>query len=181
VPDPPAETVTTLYQRWHVHHSYPHLATLHLWARQPGVRTIVELGVDCGHSTAALLDAGRDNGAEVWSVDNNNDVPGKVPALYHDLGNWHLLLADSHSQTCQDWLPQEIDLLYIDSNHTYDHCSGELKLYGPRVREGGVILGHDTDTQCVADAFTDWCHENGLTWRDTPGPGNWHGMAVIEV
>lgn len=36
-----------------------------------------------------------------------------------------------------------LDVVYLDSNHTYEHVKKELEAWAPKVREGGAIAGHD--------------------------------------
>lgn len=44
-------------------------------------------------------------------------------------------------------LPQEIDLLYIDTSHEYQPTLDEIATYAPRLAPGGFILLHDTISQ----------------------------------
>jgi hypothetical protein len=36
-----------------------------------------------------------------------------------------------------------IDFLFIDTDHSYEHVSKELKAWYPKVKKGGIIAGHD--------------------------------------
>ena len=61
----------------------------------------------------------------------------------------------------------------------------ELRAYVPKVRPGGVVLMHDTDTPGtdiawpdVPRALDDFCEEAGLSWLNHRG---WNGLGVIEV
>jgi len=40
-------------------------------------------------------------------------------------------------------LPQKLDFVYIDSNHQYEYIWSELRDYYARVKEGGILGGHD--------------------------------------
>ncbi len=37
----------------------------------------------------------------------------------------------------------EYDFIYIDANHSYEGCKQDLELYLPKLRDGGMIGGHD--------------------------------------
>lgn len=37
----------------------------------------------------------------------------------------------------------EFGLVYVDANHTYEHCKADIINYWPKVRVGGVMAGHD--------------------------------------
>lgn len=148
-------------------------------------KTVIELGVRSGNSTSAFLAAAK----EVWSVDIN--VP-RVPEEWLDLRYWNFLQSDDLSDECAAWLPAETDVLFIDSDHTYEHALAELEKYGPRVRPGGVILLHDTQyekqggldidtgrpTGPVAKAATAYCKRKNLTWENRPGS---YGLGVIRI
>jgi len=38
----------------------------------------------------------------------------------------------------------DIDLLFIDGDHSYEACLADWRAYGPLVRKGGVVAFHDT-------------------------------------
>ena len=47
------------------------------------------------------------------------------------------------------WLFRDktFDFVYIDANHSYKHVLEDINCWYPKVKEGGVIGGHDFDTQ----------------------------------
>jgi len=36
-----------------------------------------------------------------------------------------------------------LDWLFIDANHTYECAKEDIALWSPKVREGGIVMGHD--------------------------------------
>ena len=42
-----------------------------------------------------------------------------------------------------DDVPDNLDFVYIDGNHTYEFVKSDIELYYPKLRKGGVIGGHD--------------------------------------
>ena len=54
---------------------------------------------------------------------------------------------DSHSRAVQDlvkkMLPNGVDFLFIDGDHTLEGCNADYNMYAPMVRPGGVIGFHD--------------------------------------
>jgi cephalosporin hydroxylase len=85
--------------------------------------------------------------------------------------------------------PAEVDVLFIDTSHTYEQTLAELHTYVSRVRAGGVVMCHDTEVEGpagvgastpfpVARALDTFCEETGLTWVNQPGS---HGLGVIQV
>lgn len=104
---------------------------------------VFEIGVRGGVSTAALLMGVAEHGGHVWSLD-----VGDCGALYRGDPNWTFILGHSVSDSARilTTLPRPLDVLFIDSEHSYKLTGDELHLYGPLVRRaGGLILMHDTD------------------------------------
>jgi cephalosporin hydroxylase len=60
----------------------------------------------------------------------------------------HLLRANSHTDTTVRAVKEilngaQLDLLFIDGDHTYDGVKEDFVLYSPLVRDGGLIAFHD--------------------------------------
>jgi len=82
-----------------------------------------------------------------------------------------------------EWNGGEIDLLYLDSHHSYEHVYSELKAWIPHLSDKGVVLGHDVNplywhdmykTGGVDRAFREFSAENGwvyLRLMHKPGLG----------
>jgi predicted O-methyltransferase YrrM len=48
------------------------------------------------------------------------------------------------SSNCVDMFDNEsIDFIYIDGNHQYEFVKKDLINYVPKIKEGGIIAGHD--------------------------------------
>ena len=109
---------------------------------------ICELGCRTGNSTIALLAGAAVTGGHVWSVD-----PGlvTVPGWWQVSGLWSLLAADDMSDEAAEWVPAELDILFTDTSHTYEHTLAELRRYVPRVRPGGTVLVHDPELTRTGD------------------------------
>jgi glycosyltransferase involved in cell wall biosynthesis len=131
-----------------------HLPTLKAHARG----TVLELGSREGASTSALLEGVSTNGGQVWSVDID---PECVEAWYGH-PRWHFVAGDSTSPKviaalAAAGMPDRIDLLFIDTEHTHVQVSRELGCWLPRLAPDGVVLVHDTESfpevmQAVRDA-----------------------------
>ncbi len=52
-------------------------------------------------------------------------------------------------------IPNELDFVYIDGDHSYEAVSKDITLYYPKVRKGGVIGGHDIKNLAVYNAVMD--------------------------
>jgi len=49
------------------------------------------------------------------------------------------------SEDAVDFVPNDLDMVYIDGNHAYDYVKKDIELYYPKVKIGGIIGGHDID------------------------------------
>jgi len=61
------------------------------------------------------------------------------------------------------------DFVFIDADHSYEGCKRDIVLWGPKVREGGLLMGHDANLESVAKAVKDCCtkihiHPGNLCW-----------------
>jgi len=150
-----------------------------------GNAQIIELGVRSGNSTAAFLAAVEMFGGHVWSVDIK---PPKVPPQWWQSSLWSDVVGSDLDVV--DMLPDNVDIVFIDTSHHYRHTLDELRLYAPKVKPGGRILLHDTElerpddqpygepTFPVACALREWAAVQGITVEWVPGC-NGLGVAYI--
>jgi|tagenome__1003787_1003787.scaffolds.fasta_scaffold20836210_2 predicted O-methyltransferase YrrM len=112
-------------------------------------RAICEIGTSAGGTLYLLTRVAADD-ALVVSVDL--DTPPHLAAARRHLaraGQKIISLAgDSHSEEMRDRVREalagrELDVLFIDGDHSYDGVARDWELYSPLVREGGVIGLHD--------------------------------------
>lgn len=101
---------------------------------------ILELGTRTGTSTQAFVDAANILNAKVVSVDIDPTVIHLVPERVRSNSHWKFVNKDS-----LEFVPERnIDVLFIDTSHTYIRTLEELRRYAPGVTRNGVILLHDT-------------------------------------
>ena len=48
-----------------------------------------------------------------------------------------------NSDKSADDVPDNLDFVFIDGNHDYDYVKNDLEIWSPKVRSGGIVLGHD--------------------------------------
>lgn len=164
-----------------------HLPTLHeAVAARPGAR-VLELGVRWGTSTACLLAAAEEVDGHVWSVDIAQPA---VPDWWAGTGRWTLTVGDDLDPAVAAAQPAEVDVLFLDTSHVYEHTLAELAEYVPRVVPGGAVLCHDTELKRpdaapadgppfpVARALDEYCAAHGLAWENWAGS---YGLGVIRI
>jgi len=151
---------------------HEHLQTLHMLTVELNLKNILELGTRTGESTIALLLAAKEIGGKVTSVDIDPCEPAKQNVKNLDLESFWTFI--QHDDLKLNW-NEEIDHLFIDTSHTYDHTVLEFKKFEPLVKKGGLITLHDI-VSCppVLDAINDYIsnrkdlrfykffHNNGL-------------------
>ena len=122
-----------------------YLPFLHEQARsRPGVR-VLELGTRKGNSTLAFLAGAVESGGHVWSCDIDDvrrDPDGIGP--FGAVAPVDVHPRRRHGPGRAGALPAEVDVLFIDTSHEYEHTLAECRAYVPRVAPGGIALFHDT-------------------------------------
>lgn len=61
-------------------------------------------------------------------------------------------------------IPNDLDFIYIDSNHEYESVKKEIDLYYPKIKQGGIIGGHDfwASEMGVCKAVLEFTEEHNL-------------------
>lgn len=134
-----------------IHHHLPFLNEL---ARGK----VMEIGVRQGASTAALLAGIEEHGGHLWSVDKD-DRP-----VFPGHPEWTFIQAHSvkDSAKIKVIIPQTLDLLLIDGDHSYEAVSSDLENYGDRAK---VIALHDAEEHGVLTAISDYCFRYELDFK----------------
>lgn len=76
--------------------------------------------------------------------------------------NTKLIVMDSlaAAKTFQD---QSLDLVFIDADHSYEGVKADIHAWAPKVRQGGILAGHDYDQPDfpgVKKAVDEFCNPN---------------------
>jgi 23S rRNA U2552 (ribose-2'-O)-methylase RlmE/FtsJ len=91
----------------------------------------LEIGVDKGKSLSVARMVAK-KGVRVYGVDlrDNPQVPDTVFI---------------HGDSTKVAFAGEIDVLFIDGDHSYEGCKADIDAWYPNMAEGGVMLFHDCD------------------------------------
>lgn len=126
----------------------------------PPSSVVVNIGAGVGTSCLTFLAAREDT--YVVTVDNQVDPPAvdsgsslkKEEAALREAGVWdqgrhHQVRGDS-KEVGKAW-GYLVDMVFVDGDHSYEGCRGDIEAWGPHVRTGGVIAIHDYNAQHRGD------------------------------
>ena len=103
-------------------------------------KTIIELGVRNGDTTLPLTLGAKETDGIVYSVDKMK-IGFKLDEELQKYNKFHLQDAVSF---LEDWdVEKNIDLVYIDDWHAYEHVKKELDILDRLVSPSTIILLHD--------------------------------------
>jgi len=130
----------------------------------------VEIGVDYGLNAKTLLKLLSIK--KLYLIDPYQDEMDKIS------GNERYKSAQRYLKNYKDKIefirktsieavnkvPDNIDFLYIDGSHDYEHVKKDIELYYPKVKQGGIIGGHDfwASTNGVCKAVLEFVEDKKL-------------------
>ncbi len=170
---------------------YEHLPIFVALCLELDAQKIIELGVRDGISTVGWLHGVEQTGGHVWSVDPA-DCDGNPEGMkpWRRTSLWTFIRGSDMDDEIRAQLPTEVDVLFIDTSHEYEHTLAELRAYVPMVVPGGIVLCHDTNLfgwpgyeppgklPPVQQALDEYCAETRLEWRNLAGE---YGLGVIAI
>jgi len=89
-----------------------------------------------------------------------NDTRNFVVETLHEFSDRLVWVQKSSHIVTKDDIPEELDFVYVDGDHTYEGCLKDIEIFYPMVKSCGIIGGHDYDTETggngVIRAVTDY-------------------------
>jgi len=117
----------------------------------------VELGT-CGGGGALHMALGWPNG-RVIGVDRSNEYPDNIAYIEKHFSNFTFMRGDSIELAPEIGELGAIDLLFIDTVHTYERTWAEFNAYRPYLADNAVV--------CLDDLFRPGME---LVWYELPVP-----------
>lgn len=118
-----------------------HLDTLYLKALEMNPKRIVELGVRSGESSRMFSYVAQETNCEVFGLDIDT-------CDYSFVHNGKFFQGDD----CKfaNYYPiiygtKNIDILFIDTSHYYDHTVQEIRSWFPHLSDKSLVIFHDTN------------------------------------
>jgi len=138
----------------------------------PENAVIVEIGTYLGWSAVLLAMASPDT-AHIWTIDNEAGrqiqhwlEPGQeygdlVESTFEEMGYDDKITFLCGDSIEVDWLPDcEIDLLFVDGDHSYEGALADLIRWAPKVKLGGYMLCHDYNWESVKEAVAEYLRQS---------------------
>ena len=112
-------------------------------------KVVAELGVNRGEFSESILEITKPAILHLIDIWNSyrfhegifNEVSNKFKSR---IENGSIQIHRNLSTDAADEFPDEyFDMIYIDTNHSYKTTSEELLAYAPKMKQDGIISGHD--------------------------------------
>jgi predicted O-methyltransferase YrrM len=105
--------------------------------------TYMEIGVGGGLCTLSIAEYRPD--IKCYGVDiNTSPIPADAMKKY-GIKNVELFLGTRSEDLCMIWDKGEIDMMFIDANHSFKNVVWDYLGWYPYIKKGGMIMFHDTD------------------------------------
>lgn len=128
-----------------------HLETLFIESLSVKPKLIMELGVGPGESTFVLERVAKIYNAKLISVDMKEE-----PAKVSSWKDWIFVNSDDikFAKNFKNWakeknIENQIDILFIDTSHEYDHTTQEIEHWFPFLSDGAKVFFHDTNAKPI--------------------------------
>ncbi len=108
----------------------------------------------------------NDNTQQAW-----DDLHDSVLKRYADYDNVEILRM--FSEEAASLIPNDLDLVYIDGDHSMEGIITDIKCWFPKVRMGGILSGDDYTNHDVRQAVTDLVAATQLNLRVSPETTQW--------
>ena len=110
---------------------------------------VAELGVNRGKFSEVIIEVTKPRVlhlVDIWEKDRYHEgLYSEVSEKFRDRiesGNVQIHRGLS-TEASTEFLDEYFDMIYIDTDHSYNTTRDELLAYAPKIREGGIIAGHD--------------------------------------
>ncbi len=140
------------------------LALFELAGSLPPEFIAIEIGSYVGASSSFIACAasflkGHLHCIDTWRNDAMTELGQETHADFHKhtYPYRHLITAHrGYSNDAAANTPDNVDLVFIDGDHSYKSTKSDLENYAPKLRTGGTLILHDTNRAEVQQAFSEY-------------------------
>ena len=167
------------------------LAAFAQWIEDHAITRVIEVGMHHGGTTALFLALGCD----VLGIDLPNGPYGglslkdcverneRLQAAYP--GKFTGILGDSQRRNIVysvSQLKPEVDLVFLDADHSFEGVSKDYEAYSPRVKQGGWVALHDiTPAKDGYGVPLFWQSLEGSKTTIQHEDAEWGGIGIVQV
>lgn len=115
----------------------------------PEKALIINIGAGAGTSGVAFMEARDDLRLTTIDITKDSSPFGCLVGEEEELrkrGLW----GDRNSQIHRDsklagreWTGKKVDMVFVDGDHSYEGCRGDIEAWLPHIKAGGIIAIHD--------------------------------------
>ena len=137
----------------HIHQNHEEFRKFFKIAQTINPKRILEIGVCHGGTLLFWQEIGEQViGLDYLKVrypersESALGTTGDIPDARFDLSRVQFVNGDSHAPATLEYIKElmpEIDLLFIDGDHSYEGVKQDWEMYSPLVRAGGIVGFHD--------------------------------------
>lgn len=154
------------------------------------VNTAVEVGVWRGDYSAQIINAlqpkqfygvdpyelyeGYTDKPDVTEFANQQNLDKLCESVCNRFANWgHTLYRLKGVDAAEVFQDETFDFVYLDGDHKYEPVAADIAAWWPKVRQGGILAGHDYIERShieefgVIPAVTEFCERYNLTVQTT--------------
>jgi len=118
----------------------------------PNEGSFVEVGTRSGDFAVEISKARPD--IKLFCVDNwLPPFERHYEEALKNIGDKAIILKLSSLDASKTIYIQQVDMVYIDADHTYQSVFDDLNSWWPRIRKGGYLAGHDFESKAVGDGW----------------------------
>ena len=118
----------------------------------------------------------ENNGPEKWTPGEHGHA-WNHNAYYDDMREFSIkhpdrtdIIKDYTTEAAKTVYDGSLDFVYIDGDHSYDSCKEDINMWLPKIKQGGIIAGHDYLEACfmgVVNAVNETFGKPDKTYNDT--------------
>lgn len=127
----------------------------------------VEIGTRYGYNAYQMLK--HLNIKMLYLIDPYlSDVPGFRDGSYEKARRRlrrykdKICFVQSCSYEVVDSIPNDLDFVYIDGEHSYKAVLMDIELYYPKLNDEGILCGHDFESNGVSRAVVEFAHDHDI-------------------
>ena len=131
-------------------------------------------GKSVSYIAVEIINSGKDikcYAVDTWngSKEHQNDISVISNSLYElfldnsePVKNVVVPVRKSSLEAAKDFSDGSIDVVYLDASHEYDDVKDDILAWLPKVKQGGILAGHDYTWESVKRAVDETLGENSI-------------------